>query len=54
MKVVFHHLPKSLDQDFLKRVIGTVLKKEKKINSKIEVIFLSRHQIEKLNFKNNE
>ena len=62
MRVVFHHLPKSLDQYFLnfeqseksrvflKRVISTVLKKEKKTDSKIEIIFLSRHQIEKLNF----
>lgn len=50
MRIVFHHLPKSLDRDFLKRVIGMVLKKEKKIDSKVEIIFLNRHQIEKLNF----
>jgi len=50
MRIVFHHLPKSLDQDFLKRAVRAVLKKEKKIDSKIEIIFLSRHQIEKLNF----
>ncbi len=50
MRIVFHHLPKSLDQDFLKRAVRAVLKKEKKTDSKIEIIFLSRHQIEKLNF----
>jgi len=50
MKVVFHHLPKSLDRDFLRRVIAKVLKKEKKSDSEIEIIFLSRRQIEKLNF----
>ncbi|PIR58432.1 MAG: rRNA maturation RNase YbeY [Parcubacteria group bacterium CG_4_10_14_0_2_um_filter_7_35_8] len=50
MRIEFYYLPKSINLDFLKKVIGIVLREEKKIDSEINVIFLSKRQIEKLNF----
>ncbi|MBU4350726.1 rRNA maturation RNase YbeY [Candidatus Parcubacteria bacterium] len=50
MKITFYSLPKKLDKAVLKKVIATVLEKEKKPKAVVEIVFLSQGQIEKLNF----
>ncbi len=50
MKITFYSLPEKLNKTFLKKVVATVLKKEKKPKATVEIVFLSENQIEKLNF----
>lgn len=50
MRIIFYSLPKRFNKAFFRKVVATTLKKEKKPEARVEIIFLSRHQIEKLNF----
>lgn len=50
MRIIFYSFPKKLNKAFFRKVIAATLRKERKLAAKVEVVFLNKGQIEKLNF----